>query len=127
MVMALTLVSVHGQFLAPVTNIPAVGTVSFNTMIELRDVVDNIVYVPMTFTATLDVNGEFTIVLPATDNPDLTPANWVYQVWINLDTINSVVYVQLPFSVGVTEFADLEPLEFDPCTDQIPTSTPIAP
>jgi hypothetical protein len=124
---ALTVVTVHGQILQPVTNVPAVGTVQFNTLIELRDVVDNIVYTPMTFTATLDVNGEFTIVLPATDNPDLIPVNWVYQVWIDTDALNTTQYFQLPFSVGVTEFADLEPLDFDPCTDQIPASTPIAP
>lgn len=125
--MALTTVQVHGEFLAPVTNVPAVGTVTFNTMIELRDVVDNIVYTPMTFTATLDLNGEFTIVVPATDNPDLVPNNWVYQVWINTDILNTVQYFQIPFSVGTTEFADLEPLDFDPCVNEVPLSTPIAP
>lgn len=125
--MALTTVTVHGIILEPVTNVPAVGTVQFNTLIELRDVVDNIVYAPMTFTATLDLNGEFTIVLPATDNPDVTPLNWVYQVWINTDILNAVQYFQIPFSVGITEFADLTPLDFDPCVSQVPASTPIAP
>lgn len=114
--MALTTVTVHGQILQPVTNVPAVGTVSFYTLIELRDIVDNIVYAPMTFTATLDVNGEFTIILPATDNPDLQPNNWVYQVWINTDILNTTQYFQIPFVLGIVEFADLTPLEYDPCT-----------
>lgn len=124
--MALTTVSVHIEIREPVTDVPAVGTVVFNTLIELRDVVDNVVYAPMTFTAALAA-GEATIVLPATDNPDLTPVNWVYQAWINTDILNTVQYFQIPFSVGVVEFADLAPLDFDPCTDQIPLSTPIAP
>lgn len=113
--MALTTVTVHIEIREPVTNVPAVGSVVFNTLIELRDTVDNIVYAPMTFTATL-VAGEATIVLPATDNPDLVPASWVYQVWINTDILNEVQYVQIPFAPGTTEFADLTPLDYDPCT-----------
>lgn len=123
--MALTTVTVHGQILQPVTNVPAVGTVRFYTLVELRDIVDNVVYSPMTFTATLDLNGEFTIVLPATDNADITPLNWVYQVWINTDILNTTQYFQLPFAPGTTEFADLEPLDYDPCTQQfLGTPTP---
>lgn len=123
--MALTVVTLHGQILQPVTNVPAVGTVQFNTLVELRDTVDNIVYAPMTFTATLDAMGEFTIILPATDNLDLVPTNWVYQVWINTDILNDTQYFQLPFAPGVTEFADLEPLDYDPCAQQfLGTPTP---
>lgn len=118
--------TVHGEILAPVTNVPAVGTVTFRTLIELRDTVDNIVYAPQTFVATLDVNGEFTIVLPATDSPDITPLNWVYQVHINTNILNDVIYVQLPFAPGVTEFADLTPLDYDPCAGT-PAATPISP
>lgn len=122
----LTTVTVHGEILAPITNVPATGTVTFNTMIELRDIVDNVVYAPMAFVATLDVNGEFTIVLPATDNADLVPASWVYQVYINTDILNDVQYVQIPFAPGVTEFADLEPLDYDPCSGVL-AGTPVVP
>jgi hypothetical protein len=73
--MALITIPVHGQILAPVTNVPAVGTVKFRILQELQDIVDNITYSPVTFTATLDLNGEFTINLPTTDNPDITPLN----------------------------------------------------
>lgn len=124
--MALTTVTVHGQILAPVTNTPAVGTVVFDTLIELRDVVDNVVYAPMRFTATLDAGGEFTIVLPATDNADLVPASWVYQVWINTDILNEVQYFQIPFAPGTTEFADLVPLDYDPCGQGL-AATPVVP
>lgn len=114
--MAITSVSVHGEILeADLT--PAVGTVTFRTLIELRDTVDNIILVPTDFTATLDVAGEFTITLPATDNPDITPLNWRYQVYVSTTTWREVFYTELPVTMGpVVEFADLLPLTgIDPC------------
>lgn len=124
--MALTTVTVHGELLNLDGLTPAVGTVTFRTLIELRDVVDNIIYPPATFTATLDLLGEFTIVLPATDNPDILPLNWVYQVYISTDTWTATQYVQLPFQPGTTEYADLVILDYDPCADVI-LPTPLAP
>lgn len=124
--MALTTVSVHGELLNLDGLTPAVGTVTFRTLIELRDTVDNITYPPATFTATLDPAGEFTIVLPATDNPDVLPLNWVYQVYINTATWTQTIYVQLPFQVGTIEFADLTPLDYDPCAG-VPLPEPLSP
>jgi hypothetical protein len=112
---ALTTVTVHGELLNLDGLTPAVGTVTFRTLIELRDTVDNIVYPPADFVATLDLAGEFTIVLPATDNPDLIPASWVYQVYISTATWTQTIYVQIPFQVGTVELADLTPLDYDPC------------
>jgi hypothetical protein len=117
--MALTTVTLHGQILNPDGLTPAVGTVTFNTLIELRDIVDNIIYTPASYVATLDVNGEFTIVLPATDNPDITPLNWVYQVYVSTTAWRETFYIQLPFAPGTTELADLEQLDYNPCTAQI--------
>lgn len=124
--MALTTVTLHGQILDPDGLTPAVGTVTFRTLIELRDVVDNIVYTPAEYSVTLDLNGEFTIVLPATDNPDITPLNWVYQVYISTAAWRVTQYIQLPFAPGTTELADLTLLDYDPCTGII-ASTPIPP
>lgn len=124
--MALTTVTLHGQILDLDGLTPAVGTVTFKTLVELNDLVDNVTYSPSTFTATLDVNGEFTIILPATDNPDIIPLNWVYQVYISTSTWRATKYVQLPFAPGTTEFADLERLDYDPCA-QVVTGTPTPP
>lgn len=124
--MALTTVTLHGQILELDGLTPAVGTVTFKTLIELNDLVDNVTYAPSTFVATLDVNGEFTIVLPATDSPDITPLNWVYQAYISVTTWRETIYFQLPFAPGVTEFADLERLDYDPC-DQTINGTPVPP
>lgn len=117
--MALVTIPVHGQILDPDGLTPAVGTVTFRTLIELRDVVDNVVYVPATYTATLDLAGEFTIALPTTDNADILPLNWVYQAFISTATWQETIYFQLPFAPGTTEFADLTPLAYDPCTDAL--------
>lgn len=125
--MALTTVTVHGEILDPNGGIPAVGTVTWRILHELRDTVDNITYSPATYVATLDALGEFTIVLPATDNPDVTPLNWVYQVYVATDVWTEVMYFQLPFTVGVVEFADLQPLDFDPCTGETALPTPVPP
>lgn len=124
--MALTTVTLHGELLDLDGLTPAVGTVTFKTLIELNDLVDNITYPPATFVATLDVNGEFTIVLPATDNPDITPLNWVYQAFISTTTWRETIYFQLPFAPGVTEFADLTRLDYDPCTEVI-AGVPVPP
>lgn len=124
--MALTTVTVHGKILDPDGLAPAVGTITFNTLIELRDLVANVVYTPASFTATLNGTGEFTLVLPATDNADLDPASWVYQVYINTATWESTQYVQIPFQVGTVEYADLTLLNYDPCTGVL-LATPIGP
>lgn len=124
--MAIVTVSVHGQILELDGLTPAVGMVTFRTLIELNDVVDNVTYQPSVFVATLDVNGEFTIVLPSTDNPDVTPLNWVYQAYISTATWRETIYFRLPFAPGTTEFADLERLDYDPCT-QIVSGIPTPP
>lgn len=124
--MAITSINVHGEILeADLT--PAVGTVTFRIIHELRDTVDNIVLTPTDFVATLDVNGEFTIALPTTDNPDITPLNWSYQVYVSVQTWRSKYYVQLPVALGPTaEFADLLPIDGDG-TDCTPDGTACAP
>lgn len=127
--MALDTITLHGQVLAPVTNTPAVGTVTFKILDELRDNGDNVIYSPQTFTATLDVNGEFSIVLPVTDQADVTPLDWSYWVYVDTDIwVSGVFYIQLPAALGpVAEFADL--LELFPvgssCTPEGTMCAPI--
>lgn len=126
--MALNTIDLHGEILAPVTNVPAVGTVQFRIRQELRDTVDNIVYSPTTYTATLDVNGEFTITLPVTDDADITPLNWSYWVYVDTDVWNpDPFYIQLPEALGpVAEFADLIPATVSDCTPDGTACAPIS-
>lgn len=124
----LTTIDLHGQIEAPVTGTPAVGTVTFKILQDLRDTGTNIVYSPMTFVATLDSQGEFTIELPVTDNADITPLNWTYWVYVDTDVWNSgVFYMALPESLGpVAEFADIIPIVSEDCTPDGTACAPIS-
>lgn len=126
--MALTTIDVHIQILEPVTSTPAEGTVTFKILQDLRDTVDNVVYAPQTFVATLDVNGEATITLPTTDNPDVTPLDWTYWVYVDTDIWQSgVFYMALPEALGpVAEFADIIPILSEDCTPDGTACAPIS-
>src|SRR4051812_11209583 len=60
---------------------PMAGSVTFTASpAALLDAVAELIIVPSVFTATLDVNGAFSLVLPATDDPDINPNNFTYAV-----------------------------------------------
>lgn len=126
--MALTTIQVHGEILDPDGLTPAVGTVTFKNRVELRDTVANVVYEPASWIATLDVNGEFTITLPTTDNPDITPLDWTYQVYVSTTQWREAFNIELPVALGpVAEFADLIPLDDpDTCTPDGTACAPIS-
>jgi hypothetical protein len=126
--MALVTTTVNGEILAPVTNVPAVGTVTFKILTELRDTVTNIVYSPQTFTATLDLLGQFSIVLPYTDNADITPVDWTYWVYVDTDVWTELFYISLPTTLGdPVDFADLTPISSGDGSDCTPDGTACAP
>ncbi len=121
--MAIIYVDVTGEILA-VDGTPAVGTVIFQIPQELRDVVDNVVLGPGTFTAVLDLLGQFTVTLPATDSPDVSPSGWLYRVHVHTDVWAESFSTSLPAAFAPTaEFADLIPTQSEPCT---PDGTPCA-
>jgi hypothetical protein len=117
--MALVTISVHGHIQNPAGPTNATGTVTFRILHELRDTVANVIYAPHDYVATL-VAGAFTIVLPTTDNPDISPLNWVYQVWVDTNVWDELFYVRLPVAAGpVAELADLARLDYDLCTGEV--------
>lgn len=59
---------------------PATGTVKFTGKTVLTSAGTDTLVIPASITATLDGNGAFAVNLPATDDPDITPANWTYTV-----------------------------------------------
>lgn len=125
--MALTMVAVHGQILSPDGLIPAVGYVRFSNLIELRDTVANIIYSPDEWVGVLDLNGEFTITIPATDNPDVTPLNWSYQVWVQTDVWREQFFTEAPFTIGTIELSDLIGVQTGNGSDCTPDGTACAP
>jgi hypothetical protein len=76
----LTLVSVHAAFDVP-PNGGASGTVRFTSAVALLGASDNSIIPPLDITASLDDgSGEFTVSLPATNDPDWVPTDWTYAV-----------------------------------------------
>lgn len=61
----------------------AKGRVTFTPTSRIVDE-DDAVIIEDTLTANLNANGFFSIVLPVTDNPLLTPKNWAYKVSVRL-------------------------------------------
>lgn len=73
--------TIHGQYV-DVAGVPVSGTINFiPDASTLLDYAFNLTIVAArTITATLDVNGEFTKLVPATDDPDISPLDWTYKV-----------------------------------------------
>jgi len=125
--MALTTVTLHGEILDPNTGDPAVGTVRFQITQELRDTVANIIYSPTEYVDILDINGEFSIILPTTDNPDVTPLDWTYRVLVATDVWTETFRMSLDGPGPVVEFADLLPTVAGNGSSCTPDGTACAP
>lgn len=110
----ITTVAVHGQILNQ-DGTAAKGTVTFAVPYELHDTGANVIVGPARpIVATLSGTGEFTVQLPATDDPDISPTGWTYQVHQATTAGSPPAW---PLSVPVAssgtglEFADLSPAQ----------------
>lgn len=102
----LTLVSVHGRIDALPSG-GASGQVCFTRPYALVGGADNSIVPPRPEYATLSASGEFTISLPATNDPDWTPVNWTYAVEILSSSGVIRGTVQLSYLTTSVELADL--------------------
>lgn len=94
----------------------ASGQVDFVNRYALRDSDGQLVLGPGTYTATLE-DGEATITLPVTDNPEVSPTGWAYTVRVATDAWTDRFAVEIPTGVGELEFSDIAP---------VPTSSQVA-
>jgi hypothetical protein len=109
---ALTVVPVHIKIAAlDALQTPAIGRVIFEIPYPLRDAFDHIVLGPQPpIIAILDENGEATIELPATNDPQITPLNWTYRVIVETDVWEQTFRASVPFdTVGILEFDTMTP------------------
>ncbi|HZN73088.1 MAG TPA: hypothetical protein VFC00_15580 [Micromonosporaceae bacterium] len=96
---------------------PFAGQVMWVIPQVLRDVTGNIVITPGAHIAELDADGEASITLPTTDDPDLAPQDWTYDVVISGTGMRSqAMRIQLPVALGAgpVEFSDLATVEDPP-------------
>lgn len=75
----LSTVTLGGQFV-DVSGAAIAGQVKFTPRAILTDSTANQIIVPKTIVVDLDANGAFTTVLPATDDPDVSPTAFTYRV-----------------------------------------------
>lgn len=102
----LQLVSVHGR-LDTLPSGGAAGTVRFECPYTLVGATDNSIVAPFWVSAGLDASGEFTISLPATNDPQWTPQGWAYSVRINVGVATITGTLQLDYQTTSVELADL--------------------
>ncbi|MFL6138780.1 MAG: hypothetical protein ACJ74O_13405 [Frankiaceae bacterium] len=89
---------------------PVQGSVIFTPPVTLTDPAADVIIVPKAITATLDGNGQFSVDLIATDDPDFTPNGWTYQVRESFPAGGGRTYaIALPLAVPAVEISDLAP------------------
>jgi hypothetical protein len=75
----LTTITVEGEYV-DVSGAPISGQVRFTPRATLKDSVADQVIINRAITVTLDSNGSFAVVLPASDDPSVIPTNFTYFV-----------------------------------------------
>lgn len=97
----LDLIPVRGKYVR-LDGTPVTGNVSFATTNVLTDAASLTTVVPATLTATLDAGGAFTINLPASNDPDVTPTGWTYTVTENFAGGRSPYAITVPVAAKGT-------------------------
>ncbi|MFD4933415.1 glycerophosphodiester phosphodiesterase [Streptomyces virginiae] len=108
-------VRVTGRFRRP-DGTPYKGTISFLAP-ALIELVLALTVISGKATAELDENGEFSVLLVATDNPGMNPTGWVYTATLLLDdgTTRSwpVAFSATDTEVDVTKFMPADPAQIN--------------
>lgn len=85
---------------------PASGQISFTANVPsgtfLTDSGANVLILPMTITAKLDSQGSVSVSLPATDDPDISPAGFTYTVTEKLSTGSRSYSIAVPSALAST-------------------------
>ncbi|MER7759464.1 SGNH/GDSL hydrolase family protein [Streptomyces sp. NPDC097619] len=108
-------VRVTGRFRRP-DGTPYRGTVAFQApvMVELEQA---LTVIAGRATAELDANGEFALMLVATDNPGMDPTGWVYTVTVVLDDgtarTGSVALSSSVTEVDITKLLPADPAQLN--------------
>ena len=80
--------------------VPARGRITFTptaTVVDLNDAV----LIPGAVVATLDARGRFSVTLPTTDNPNLSPDGWAYEINVRLYGVKpQKFFIFLPYGDG---------------------------
>lgn len=92
---------------------PAIGDVKFTGQVVATSAATDTIIVPNTIVAPLDGGGQFSVALPATNDPDVTPNGWTYTVLENLTGGGGRTYsIDVPVSAKVSgiDLSDVAPI-----------------
>src|SRR5690349_9730233 len=100
-----TLITVTG------TTNPLLGAteVWFRVPSILRHSSTDSVYLPVTLKAAVALDGTFSIVVPATNDPAWSPSNWTYKVTIIGPNLVEQYDAQVPYNQTPLDFSDILP------------------
>lgn len=103
-------VNVHGRYSAMPNGHAPNGYVYFVPPVPLRVTADDTILLPGVYSAIV-TNGEFTVAVPVTDDPAITPSGWTYEVVETLDDRPRRRYrIAVPIAtVGTLELSDVQP------------------
>lgn len=93
---------------------PAKGFVRFAGKVVAISSTTETIIIPTTVTAVLDDNGQFSIPVPATDDPNIQPNGWTYTVSEQLSNGGGRTYeidVPLAAQVGGIDLSSVAPIE----------------
>lgn len=92
---------------------PATGQIKFTGKVVTVSTATDTIIVPNTIVATLDAAGQFSVQLPATNDPDVQPNGWTYQVQETLTGGGGRTYnIDVPISAKLTgiDLSDVAPV-----------------
>ena len=105
---AVTTITITGNFV-DFEGTPVAGQVKFSLGNVLRNSVDDIMIVPSTVAATLNSLGSFTQTIPATNDPDVTPQDFVFTVEEAFPRGRTYT-ISVPFTtIGALDLVDISP------------------
>lgn len=89
---------------------PVRGSINFTPQTILKETAANVIIIPVVIQKTFDATGSFSVVLPVTNDNDVTPQPFIYTLEENF-TGGRTIEIALPLSVaGTTQnLADLLP------------------
>lgn len=121
----LDLISVTGRA-ALLNSKPARGSVTFTASDVLVDQISGQAIYPVPIVGELDATGSFTVSLPATNDPDILPIGWTYQVDVNITGSEQVApfLLSVPFdTIGAIDLFSVVPASAG-STIYVPSPTP---
>jgi hypothetical protein len=106
---SLSTATVTGTYVSILGN-PISGSITFQPQTILKETNANVIIMPTYITKTFDANGTFTVVLPCTNDTDISPQPYAYTVVENF-TNGRTFQMTLPLSqAGLTvNMADILP------------------